>query len=132
MVKDQDYLEDKATNIVTRLDEANSEYIVFVESGNTNGRFYLHTKTSSPLITETNNLDIISMFITGDSNLRVQGLHEGIGSILIFNILGQEMFKTSFEGNGANDIILPKLANSIYILKLNTQYGTINKKIIIQ
>ena len=72
------------------------------------------------------------MFITGDSNLRVQGLHEGNGSILIFNILGQEMFKTSFEGNGANDIILPKLANSIYIVKLNTQYGTINKKIIIQ
>ena len=126
------YLEDKATNIVTRLDEANSEYIVFIESGNTSGRFYLHTKTSSPLITDTNNLDIISMFITGDSNLRVQGLHEGNGSILIYNILGQEMFKTSFEGNGANDIILPKLANSIYIVKLNTQYGTINKKIIIQ
>ena len=126
------YLEDKITNIVTRLDEANSEYIAFIESGNTNGRFYIHTKTSSPLITDTNNLDTISMFITGDSKLRVLGLHEGNGSILIFNILGQEMFKTSFEGNGANDIILPKLANSIYIVKLNTQHGTINKKIIIQ
>jgi aryl-phospho-beta-D-glucosidase BglC (GH1 family) len=126
------YLEDRVTNIVTRLDEANSEYVVFIESGNTSGRFYLHAKTSSPLITDTNNLSTVSMFTTSNSNLRVQGLHEGDGSILIFNILGEEMFKTSFKGNGANDITLPKLASSIYIIKLNTQYGTINKKIIIQ
>ena len=126
------YLEDKATNTVTRLDESNSKYIVFIESGNTNGRFYLHAKTSSPLITDTNNLNTISMSMTSDSNLRIQGLHEGNGSILIFNILGEEIFKTSFEGNGANDIILPKFASSIYIIKLNTPYGTINKKIIIK
>jgi len=126
------YLEDRAINIVTRLDEANSEYVVFIESGNTNGRFYLHAKTSSPLITDTNNLSTVSMFTTSNSNLRVQGLHEGDGSILIFNILGKEMFKTSFEGNGANDITLPNLANGIYIIKLKTQNGTINKKIIIQ
>ena len=126
------YLEDRATNIVTRLDEANSEHVVFIESGNTNGRFYLHAKTSSPLITDTNNLSTVSMFTTSNSNLRVQGLHEGDGSILIFNILGKEMFKTSFEGNGANDITLPNLANGIYIIKLKTQNGTINKKIIIQ
>ncbi|MDA9026613.1 cellulase family glycosylhydrolase [Flavobacteriaceae bacterium] len=126
------YLEDRVTNIVTRLDEANSEYVVFIESGNTNGRFYLHAKTSAALITDTNNLSTISMFTTSNSNLRVQGLHEGDGSILIFNILGKEMFKTSFEGNGANDITLPNLANGIYIIKLVSQNGTINKKIIIQ
>ena len=59
----------------------------------------------------------------------------GKASDLIYDacfISGLSKLKTSFEGNGANDIILPKLANSIYIVKLNTQYGTISKKIIFQ
>ena len=39
---------------------------------------------NSKISFSTNNLDTISMFITGDSKLRVLGLHEGNGSILIF------------------------------------------------
>ena len=125
------YLEDRVTNIVTRLDEANSEYKVSIESGNTNARFYLHAKTSSVLSTDTNNLSTVSMYTTSNSNLRVQGLQQGNSSILIFNILGKQVFQTSFEAATSINIALPNLAKGVYLVQLQNAQGKLNKKIIL-
>jgi hypothetical protein len=50
----------------------------------------------------------------------------------LYNILGKEVLKTSFEGNGVNDINLNTIPMGIYIVKLATENGTTNRKIIIQ
>ena len=126
------YLEDRANNTVTRLDEANAEYKVSVESGNTNGRFYLHVRTSSVLSTDTNILSTVSMYTTSNSNLRVQGLQEGNASISIFNILGKQVFQTSFDATNSINIALPNLAKGFYLLQLQNTQGKLNKKIILE
>ena len=126
------YLEDRANNTVTRLDEVNAEYKVFVESGNTNGRFYLHVRTSSVLSTDTNILSTVSMYTTSNSNLRVQGLQEGNASISIFNILGKQVFQTSFDATNSINIALPNLAKGFYLLQLQNAQGKLNKKIILE
>jgi len=126
------YLEDRANNTVTRLDEANAEYKVFVESGNTNGRFYLHVRTSSVLSIDTNILSTVSMYTTSNSNLRVQGLQEGNASISIFNILGKQVFQTSFDATNSINIALPNLAKGFYLLQLQNAQGKLNKKIILE
>jgi len=50
----------------------------------------------------------------------------------LYNILGKEMLKTSFEGSGVNDIKVNAIPVGIYIVKLTTENGTLNRKIIIQ
>jgi len=126
------YLEDRTTNIITRLDEANAEYKVSFKNGNTSGRFYLHVKTSSVLSSDTNNLSDVSIYTTSNSNLRVQGLQEGNASISIFNILGKQVFQTSLEASNSINIALPNLVKGFYLLQLQNAHGKLNKKIILE
>ena len=126
------YLEDKQDNSFTLL-ELDANFSTTLENDLSGiGRFYLHT-TSSVLTSDdvvlNNNL---SMYTSSRNNLRIVGVQNGTANTQIYNILGKEVFKTSFEGNGVNDITLPTLANGIYIIKLVTENGTTNKKIIIQ
>ena len=64
--------------------------------------------------------------------LHFVGVQKGTASVQMYNILGREVFKTSFEGNGINDITLNTIPTGIYIVKLATENGTLNRKIIIQ
>jgi len=64
--------------------------------------------------------------------LRIVGVQNGTASVQLYNILGKEVLKNSFEGNGVNDINLNNIPMGIYIVKLATENGTINRKIIIQ
>ena len=126
------YLEDKQDNSFTLL-ELDANFSTTLENDLSGiGRFYLHT-TSSVLTSDdvvlNNNL---SMYTSSRNNLRIVGVQNGTANTQIYNILGKEVFKTSFEGNGVNDITLPTLANGVYIIKLVTKNGTTNKKIIIQ
>ena len=59
-------------------------------------------------------------------------MQNGTANIQLYNILGKEVLKGSFEGNGVNDIALPKINSGVYIVKIATETGTTNKKIIIQ
>ena len=74
----------------------------------------------------------ISIYKSSNQNLRIVGVQNGKATVQIYNILGKEVLKTSFEGNGVNDIKLNNLHLGLYILKLATEKDTINKKIIIQ
>jgi len=126
------YLEDKQDNSFTLLDtDANFS---FTPENNLSGigRFYLHT-TSSVLSADdfaTNNN--ISIYTSSKDNLRIVGVQNGTATVQLYNILGKEMLKTSFEGNGVNDINLNTIPMGIYIVKLATENGVLNRKIIIQ
>jgi len=126
------FLEDKTTNTFTRLDEANSEYIVtLTEAENGIGRFYLHTK-SSVLNTNNINLNNISIYKTASSAIRIVGLPKGKSTFKLFNILGVPVKSTTFMANGVFDIELPRLPAEIYIVQLENEFGIVIKKIILE
>ena len=127
------YLEDRATNTVTLLSEANATYKVTLgESLDGIGRFYLHTKASGVLSTTDVALDNISIYSPAKSSLRIVGLSQGRANVKIYNILGKQVLNTSFVSNGVQDIALPKLTTGIYIVQLENENGTLNKKIILE
>lgn len=123
------FLEDKQTNTFTRLDEVNSNYkITLTEKTEGIGRFYLHTKSN---ILSINDIDFnnVSIYKTDNSNLRIIGLNQGIACIKLFNIQGKQVLKSSFTSNGIYDISIPNLPSGIYIVQLETEKGSLNKKI---
>ncbi|MGB1392370.1 MAG: lamin tail domain-containing protein [Flavobacteriaceae bacterium] len=126
------YLEDKQENSFTLLD-IDSNFSSTLESSLSGiGRFYLHT-TSSVLSAADFDINTnISLYTSGNNNLRIVGVQNGKATVQLYNILGKEMLKTSFEGNGVNDINLNTIPMGIYIVKLTTENGTLNRKIIIQ
>lgn len=128
------YLEDRLNNTYTRLDEANTTYKVTLnEALDGVGRFYLHTSSSSVLNIDDNiALDNISIYKSNASTLRIVGLQQGKANVKLFNVLGKQIMDSSFEAIGTKDISLPKLASGVYIIKLETEYGKMNKKIILE
>ena len=96
------------------------------------GRFYVHT-TSGVLSTDdlisNNNFSIYTSSI---DNLRILGVHTGAANVCMYDILGKEVLRNSFEGNSVNDIALPNLKKGVYIVQLSTETGIINKKISLQ
>lgn len=126
------YLEDKEDETFTLLNDDN-QYTTELETDlNGINRYYLHT-TSNAL--GTDNLSAhnkIEIYTTTRDNLRIMGVQNGTAKIQLHNILGQEIFKNSFEGNRINDIQLPSLAKGIYIVQLLIESGKIQKKLIIR
>ena len=126
------YLEDKQDNSFTLLD-TDANFSTTLENNLSGiGRFYLHT-TSSVLSADdfaTNNN--ISIYTSSRDNLRIVGVQNGTATVQLYNILGKEMLKTSFKGNGVNDINMNTIPMGIYIVKLATENGVLNRKIIIQ
>ena len=126
------YLEDKQDNSFTLL-EADSNFS-FTPENNLDGigRFYLHT-TSGALSSDdfaiNNN---ISMYTSSNDNIRIVGIQNGNATVQLYTILGKEILKSSFTGSGINDIKVNDIPRGIYIVKLTTENGTLNRKIIIQ
>lgn len=126
------YLEDKQDNSFTLL-EADSNFS-FTPENNLDGigRFYLHTTSgvlnANDFATNTN----ISIYTSSNDNLRIAGVQNGTATVRLYNILGKEVLNTSFVGSGVNDIKVNAIPVGIYIVKLTTENGTLNRKIIIQ
>ena len=127
------FLEDRQTNIYTRLDEANSNYKITLKQGLDGiGRFYLHTTQSALSASDATFLESLSVYELNNSTLRFVGLPQGQTSIKLFNILGKQIMNASFESNGVKDISIPELTIGVYIIQLETEKGKLNKKIILE
>ena len=127
------FLEDRVNNTFTRLDEANTNYkVTTTEALNSIGRFYLYTTQSSLGVSDGTFLESVSIYKLDNSTIRVSGLSQGKVSMKLFNLLGKQAMNISFQSNGVKDISLPKLATGIYIVKIETEAGQLNKKIIIE
>jgi len=127
------FLEDRLTNTMTRLDEINTDYrVTLTESVNGIGRFYLHTKASSVLSTTDVTLQNVSVYTTDKTTLRVVGLTQGKASLKLYNMLGKQVFATSFNSLGVKDLNLPTLSTGIYVVQLETESGKLNKKITLE
>jgi hypothetical protein len=64
--------------------------------------------------------------------LKITGLQKGETTMSLFNLLGKQIMTTSFDGANVNNISLPRLATGIYVVKLQTKTGEVNKKIILE
>lgn len=126
------YLADRVNKTFTRLDEAESEYTTTVSEASTKGRFYMHTKTTSTLNTDTKILNSVSIYKTDNSNLQIVGLEKGKVSVKLYNILGKQVSNSSFEASNNEAIKLPRLAKGVYIVNLQTEKGILNKKIVLE
>ena len=127
------FLEDRETNTFTRLDEANSNYkITLVNALNGIGRFYLHTTESSLSIDKNITLENVSVYKLNNTTLRIAGLNQEKAVVSIFNILGKQVLKTSFTSKGVKDIALPNLSKGVYLVKIQSDSGKLNKKIVLE
>ena len=126
------FLEDRVNNKFINLTE--KEYkITLKEESKDVGQFYIHTNSSKSLSIDDNlNLDNVSIYKTNNSNLRVTGLPTGNTNLTIYNMLGKQVKQTTFNSNGVKDISLPNLAAGVYLVKLKTVNGKLNKKIILE
>lgn len=127
------YLEDRTANTVTLLSEANATYkVTLTESLDGIGRFYLHTKASGVLSTPDVTLNNISIYSPAKSTLRIAGLSQGKASVKIYNLLGKQVFGNTYNTTGVINMNLPTLATGLYVVQLETEKATLNKKITLE
>ena len=126
------YLEDRETNTFNRLDGANKYTITLTETSNGIGRFYLHTAQNTLNLNTNLILEKISIYKTDNATLRIVGLSQGKTTIKLFNMLGKQLLNSCFTTNGVQDISLPQLSTGIYLIQLESEKGTLNKKIILE
>ncbi len=123
------YLEDKEDNSFTTLSDSSNFSTTLPDNLRGIGRFYLHTNTNTLSIDDPSINKHVSIYPSSRENLHIVGVQNGKATIQLYNILGKEVLRTSFEGQGVNDITLPILSSGVYIIQLVTEKGTINKKI---
>ena len=127
------FLEDRLTNTIIRLDEANASYKVTLNDAlNGTGRFYLHTKASGVLSTDDIALQNTSIYAINNNTLKVVGLPSGNATVKMYSILGKQVMQTSFSSTGVKEISLPKLSTGMYIVQVATATGKLNKKIVLE
>lgn len=131
------FIEDKTENKITRLDESISDYKIHLNSDNNGiGRFYLRTSTKDLRKTLDVNefkLNQVHMYMTSIRTLRVSGLKSQIINLKVYSILGKRILIQKLQANATIDIALPnRIKPGIYIIKLETNKGTINKKIFLK
>lgn len=126
------YLEDKDNGNFIRLDEEGSKYeAIFDNPVSGIGRFFLHI-TPNALSSGSVDLSNISAYLSDARNLKVVGIMQGTTRVKLFNILGKQVFNTSIQSKGADDIPLPSLRQGVYILQITSEEGSINKKLVIE
>ena len=124
------YLEDKNNNSFTQLDIVNSDYSVNLASDLDGvGRFFLHL-SSTALSIDDIKTEHISMYLSSNNNLRIVGIHNEATEIRIYSLLGKEVLRSKFIGNGVDDISLSNLKQGMYIVKMKMENGNFIKKII--
>ncbi|WKD84917.1 hypothetical protein KCTC32516_00253 [Polaribacter huanghezhanensis] len=128
------FIEDTEKKTITRLDESSSNYTITLDTkSNGIGRFFLRTSTTDvrkTLVVDDFNLDQISMYLSSERTLRIAGLKSGSAALTIFNILGEKVVHKNLKSRSTLDVILSNsIKQGIYIVKLETEKGSINKKI---
>lgn len=127
------FIEDRETNTFTRLDEDNDSYkIALSESLNGIGRFYLHVTENALNIKSNETTDNISVYSIDKTTLKITGLPQGDTNVKLFNILGKQLKEIAFNTKGVETVSLPNFSEGVYIVKIKTEKGKLNKKIILK
>lgn len=124
-------LEDRQSGAVVNLN--NSDYkVALIEDVNGAGRFFLRTSANGVLSSDLAEFSGVNIYISGYRNLRITGLQQTNGTLSVFNVLGKQVMLQKLTSNNDFNIALPSLATGVYIVKLDTKEGSLNKKIILK
>jgi len=131
------FIEDKKLKTITRLDQENSNYKITLDADSSKiGRFYMRTSTSDlrkTLDTKNFNIEQVSIYLSSDRNLRIAGLKSDTAMLTVFNISGKQVYSQNLKSSETIDVTLSNsIIQGIYIIKLETNKGTINKKIFLK
>ncbi len=128
------FIYDKDTD--TYHDLKSGKYEVNLPAGEDDTRFALRFKDKT-LTVEQNEISTIT--ITQDQNENTLALNNQLANITVekidlFNILGQSIASWKIENQEQQNIQIPikNLSAGVYIAKIKTSEGEINKKIIIK
>lgn len=73
------------------------------------------------------------MYTIDHHTLRITGLeNQDTSTIVVYDILGKQVFTHDFKANNVKDIALPiSLRTGIYLVNLSSMKGVVSKKIMI-
>ena len=124
------YLEDRTNNTYTNISK--QSYAVTLQNAQDGvGRFYIHTSSkvlsNEDIIANSN----ISVYKSDRKQITISGLQTQ-ANLKVYSILGEELVNKNVNSNGTSLIELPSLSTGVYVVKLNTNTGTITKKIVLE
>ncbi len=128
------YLEDLKTGSFTELNNSKSYTIQTTTALNSIGRFYLHTKRKT-LSTATieHNTSSIHLFKSGKQEVQIKGLEVGKqANVSLFSITGKKVYSKIITGAQTNKITPQLLESGVYIVRVTTENGSFNKKIVFE
>ena len=128
------FLEDKAANLFVRIDEQGSTYEVTLdESLSGFERFAIHTSSKSLSVKSYDQIQRLNVFQSAKNTLKIEGLFEGKLKMEIYDVLGKQLFNKQLNSiTSTVSISIPNYKPGVYLVKLETQNGKIDKKIILE
>ncbi len=125
----QVYLEDRKQNIFTNL--STQKYTITLEKDiNGIGQFYIHATSKKLGISDSKQLmKNISIYKSSKNELTITGLQSVEASLTLYSLLGKKIINKKFKSNGKKIISIPKTTSGIYLIKINSKNGFINRKI---
>ncbi|MCD8406081.1 collagenase [Tenacibaculum dicentrarchi] len=126
------YLEDKQNNTFTNLGKENYTVTLTTDASQV-GQFYLHTssKELDASIQTPTNFSELTVYKSSKTTLTVNGLQAKKASVIIYSIQGKQVFSTDIISKNTATVTLPKAAAGVYLVKIISELGTINKKIVL-
>ncbi|SDT96658.1 Por secretion system C-terminal sorting domain-containing protein [Polaribacter sp. Hel1_33_78] len=123
-------LEDRDANTFASLTDSDVK-VTLDEHVYGTGKYYIHL-SNSVLSIDNSFLESVSVFASNNANLKVIGLPRKSTSLKLFNLLGKQVFNTTFISIGSDNISLPKLSKGVYIVQIASENRNLNKKIILE
>ena len=129
----QVFLEDKVAGTITNITTTDHQ-VVFANSLNGVGRFYIHTASSVLSVEDAASFNTVSMYKTSNTNLRIAGLHNsGLGTVRMYSVTGKQVLAKSFTMQSVNNIALPSnLSKGVYMIQFVADNHMQTKKILIE
>ena len=123
------YLEDRELGIFKLMNDSQTTYAFKSEKTiNGSGRFYVHSSSETLTIRE-NNLTEIKLYYKNDK-IYFSNLPSGKNRIKVYDVKGKLLMNENITL--PNFISVDKMSKAAYIVQLDTEKGTIKKKMIFQ
>ena len=122
------YLIDNKSSTVTNLSEEDYEFTA--EKGNFNSRFILQFKSNQELDT-SESLSQIAIFPNpANQLLNITSPSTYLKNIAVYDLLGRRINEKVGPNNNTHQLSLKTLNTGIYFVKIDTELGTVTKKLI--
>lgn len=125
------YLIDHQLEVTTNLSETDYTFQAF--EGTFDTRFTLQFEPENILSTVDHTLEQLSLFPNPTSDeLTIISPKEKVMSAIVYDLRGRKVQEVDFTSKGAYQLNLTNLENAMYLVRIKTKSGIINKRVIKQ